>query len=229
MLWGSSSQCQTPRLGNLVWGSELSFLWENFCGIIILQFVGHPPRLYGIWLYCECTPPTISLWLLLYVFECRMFSFGSFQSFLLMVVQQLVVILVCLWEEVSSRSFYSIMLSPILLLFACFLIQPPSFSVLECLTQLNLITITTNTIWFLFGWFVNFPFSLFSGHLLLIKYFKIFHLILSVNFIYIYIYYYWPQRLQHTSLAYYSLIKLLIYHARTLQHFISFTHSLFFL
>ena len=26
-----SSQCQTPRLGILTWGSELSLLWENFC------------------------------------------------------------------------------------------------------------------------------------------------------------------------------------------------------
>ena len=32
---GSSSRCQTPRLGSLTWGSELSLLWENFCGIII--------------------------------------------------------------------------------------------------------------------------------------------------------------------------------------------------
>ena len=28
---GFSSQCQTPRLGILTWGSELSLLWENFC------------------------------------------------------------------------------------------------------------------------------------------------------------------------------------------------------
>ena len=32
---GSSSQCQTPRLGSLKWGSELSLLWENLCDIII--------------------------------------------------------------------------------------------------------------------------------------------------------------------------------------------------
>ena len=37
--------------------------------------------------------------------------FGRLQSFSSMVVQQLVVILVCLWEEVSSRSFYSAILS----------------------------------------------------------------------------------------------------------------------
>ena len=44
---GGSSQCQTPRLGSLMWGSEVSLLWENFCDIIILQFVGHPPRSGG--------------------------------------------------------------------------------------------------------------------------------------------------------------------------------------
>ena len=28
---GSSSHCQTPRLGSLMWVSELSLLWLNFC------------------------------------------------------------------------------------------------------------------------------------------------------------------------------------------------------
>ena len=108
ILWGLflMSDLQT---GSLICGSELSHLWKNFCDII-LQFVGHPPRVYGIWLYHECAPPTVLLWLLLYVFGCRIF-FGSFQFFLSMVVQQLVVVLVCLWEEVSSRSFYSAILS----------------------------------------------------------------------------------------------------------------------
>ena len=41
---GSSSHCQTPRLGSLTQGSELSLLWENFC----FQFLGHPPGMYGI-------------------------------------------------------------------------------------------------------------------------------------------------------------------------------------
>ena len=45
---GSSSQCQTPRLGSLIWGSELSLLWENLCDVIIFQFVGHPLGGYGI-------------------------------------------------------------------------------------------------------------------------------------------------------------------------------------
>ena len=49
------------RLGSLTWSPKFSLLWEIFCGIIILQFVGHLPRGYGIWLYYECAPPTISL------------------------------------------------------------------------------------------------------------------------------------------------------------------------
>ena len=35
-------------LGNLIWGSEVSLLCENLCNIIILQFVGLLPRVYGI-------------------------------------------------------------------------------------------------------------------------------------------------------------------------------------
>ena len=65
---GSSSQCQTPGLGSLMWGSDLSLLWENLCNIIILQFVGHPPRGYGF--ACIVSLPLL-LWFLLYVFSCR--------------------------------------------------------------------------------------------------------------------------------------------------------------
>ena len=43
MLWGSSSWCQSSRLGCLMWGSELSLLWENLWNIIIFQFVCHLP------------------------------------------------------------------------------------------------------------------------------------------------------------------------------------------
>ena len=44
----SSSRCWTRRLGSLTWGSELSLQWENFCGIIVFQFVGCLPSGYGI-------------------------------------------------------------------------------------------------------------------------------------------------------------------------------------
>ena len=74
----SSSCCQTPRLGSLTWGSEPSLQWVDFCGISVLQFVSHPPSSYGIWLYCDCAPHTISLWLLLCLWMWGIF-FGEFQ------------------------------------------------------------------------------------------------------------------------------------------------------
>ena len=73
----SSSCCQTPRLGSLTWGSELSLQWMDFCGIIVLHFVSHPPSSYGIWFYCGCAPPTVSLWLLLCLDVG--YLFGEFQ------------------------------------------------------------------------------------------------------------------------------------------------------
>ena len=37
------SLCQIPRLGSLMWGLEPWRQCENFFGIVVLQFVGHPP------------------------------------------------------------------------------------------------------------------------------------------------------------------------------------------
>ena len=74
----SSSRCRTPRLGSLMWGSELSLQWVDFCGISVLQSVSHPPNSYGIWFYCDWAPPTISLWLLLCIWIWGIF-FGEFQ------------------------------------------------------------------------------------------------------------------------------------------------------
>lgn len=91
---GFSSQSQTPRLGILTWGAELSLLWENFCQPLFSS-LGCPPRWYGIWLNLECTPFPTVLWFLICVFGCRI-SFSS------MVVQQLLVILAFLKQEVSS-------------------------------------------------------------------------------------------------------------------------------
>ena len=61
----SSFRCRTPRLGSLTWGSEPSLQWVDFCGISVRQSVSHPPSSYGSWFYSDCTPPTVSLWLLL--------------------------------------------------------------------------------------------------------------------------------------------------------------------
>ena len=73
-----SSRCRTPRLGSLMWGSEPSLQWVDFCGISVLQSVSHPPTSYGIWFYSDCATPTVSLWLLLCLWMWGIF-FGEFQ------------------------------------------------------------------------------------------------------------------------------------------------------
>ena len=73
----SSSCCQGPRLGSLTWGSEPSVQWVDFCGLSVLQFVSHPPSSYGIW-FCDCAPPSVSLWLLLCLWMWGIL-FGEFQ------------------------------------------------------------------------------------------------------------------------------------------------------
>ena len=74
----SSSYCQTPRFESLTWGSEPSLQWVDFCGISVLQFVSHPPSSYRIRFYCDCAPPTVSLWLLLCLWMWGIF-FGGCQ------------------------------------------------------------------------------------------------------------------------------------------------------
>ena len=44
----SQALCWIPRLRSLIWSSDSSQQWGNFFGIIVLQFVGHPPSEYGI-------------------------------------------------------------------------------------------------------------------------------------------------------------------------------------
>ena len=100
----SSSRCGTPRLGSLTWGSEPSLLWVGFCGISVLQFVRHPPISYGIWFYCDCAPPTVSLWFLLCLWMWGIFLVSS-SVFLPMIVQQLVVIPLLSQEGVSAHPF----------------------------------------------------------------------------------------------------------------------------
>ena len=57
----SQSPCQILRLGRLTWDSEPSQSGRTSLVFIALQFVGHPPSRYGIWFYCDCAPPAISL------------------------------------------------------------------------------------------------------------------------------------------------------------------------
>ena len=68
----SWSLCWILRLGSLTGGAEPSQEWENFFGIV-LQSVSHPPGGCRIWFYLDCTPPTISLPLLLCLWMCGFF------------------------------------------------------------------------------------------------------------------------------------------------------------
>lgn len=79
---------------------------QNFCPAVVLQFVGHPPGSDYI-----ASPPLLPvlLWFLRYVFSGRSFLVGS--SFSSMIVLQIVVILVCSREEVTSGSFHSSILA----------------------------------------------------------------------------------------------------------------------
>ena len=55
-----------------------SLQWVDLYGIIVLQFVSHPPSDHGIWFYCYCAPPTLSLQLLPCPWMWGIF-FGDFQ------------------------------------------------------------------------------------------------------------------------------------------------------
>ena len=95
----SQTLYQVPRLRSLVWGSEPSQQWENFFGIIVLQFVSHPPGGYGIWLLWFCPSYCLTVASSLSLDVGYLFLVGS-RVLLLVVVQQLVVILVLSQEEV---------------------------------------------------------------------------------------------------------------------------------
>ena len=99
----SQALYQVPRLGNLMWGSKPSQEWENFFGLIVLQFVGHPPGGYGVWfLLWLCSSHCLA--------ASAFWSLGMWYLFLVvsiillkLVVQQLVMILVVSQEKMSTH------------------------------------------------------------------------------------------------------------------------------
>ena len=96
----SSSCFQTPSLGSLTWGSEPSLQWVDFSGMCS-PVCESPTQQFGVWFYCDCAPPTISLWLLLCLWMWGIF-FGEFQC-LPVDDCSAVVILVLLQEGVRAR------------------------------------------------------------------------------------------------------------------------------
>ena len=99
---GSSFQCQIPRHGPLTWGAQNSHSYRWISVIQLFSVCGL--RAWQIWgcLYHIIAPPTSRCGLLL-VFWSRI-PFESFQSIWLKIVQHLAVILLFLWEKVSSSS-----------------------------------------------------------------------------------------------------------------------------
>ena len=97
-----SSHCPTPRLGSLTWGSEPSLQWVDFCGIIVLQSVSHPPAVMGFdfTVIASLLPSHCGF---SFVFGCEVSFLVSSSVFLLMSVQQLVVILAFSQEGVRAH------------------------------------------------------------------------------------------------------------------------------
>ena len=127
--WSSSSRCWTPRLGSLMWGSEPSLQWVDFCGISVLQSVSHAPSSYGIWFYCDCAPPTISLWLLLCLWMWGIF-FGEFQCLPVDDCPAASCDSCVLTRRSESMSFYSaILVPPISIMFVIIFSSLPLFFV----------------------------------------------------------------------------------------------------
>ena len=97
----SSSHCQTPSLGTwqVVWHS-------HFCGggtVTYFPLCGSLHSGYGC-SYKVKVPFLSSQCGCFFVFWSRMPFFGRFQAILLMVIHQLVVILVFLWDDISLSS-----------------------------------------------------------------------------------------------------------------------------
>ena len=98
----SSSHCRTPRLGSLMWGSEPSLQWVDFCGISVLQSVVTHPAVMGFD-FTVIVPLLPSHCGFSFVFGWGVSFLVCSRVFLLMIVQQLVVILVFSQEGGKAR------------------------------------------------------------------------------------------------------------------------------
>ena len=85
-----------------MWGSEPSLQWVDFCSIRVLQFVSQPPAVMGFD-FIVIAPLLPSLCGFSFVFGCGVSFLVSSSVFLLMIVQQLVVILVFSQEGVRAH------------------------------------------------------------------------------------------------------------------------------
>ena len=77
ILWEFLLPLPDPQVGKRDVGLRTFIPVKDICGIIVLQFVNHPPSGYGIWFYCDCAPPTVSLRLLLCLWMWDIFFGGG--------------------------------------------------------------------------------------------------------------------------------------------------------
>ena len=68
---GNTFWVQDPQAGEPNMGLRTLTALENHCNIIILQFVGHPPRVMGLDYIASLPLLPVSLWFVLYVFSYR--------------------------------------------------------------------------------------------------------------------------------------------------------------
>ena len=99
-LGGFSSYCPNPKMKNLMWASELSVLWENYCSISIFQFwVSLLVDIGFNFIVIASLLPTCYSFLSL---DVGFLFVVGFSILLSMVVQQLFAIWVLSQEEMST-------------------------------------------------------------------------------------------------------------------------------
>ena len=103
--WPSQSgSLGIPGLLPDAWAGKPDVGPKAFTAVTDLQW-GRPPGGCELCFCCDCTPPAVSLWLLLCPGKWRVFFLVGSSVLLLMVVEQLIEILVFLQEKMSSHPF----------------------------------------------------------------------------------------------------------------------------
>ena len=111
----SSLRCQTPRLESLGWAqSSHSFGRTSVIWLFPCLWVTHQRGMEFDYIMIMSVPLLSSYCGFFFISLSVEYLFWWAPAFLLMVVQLLAVISVCLWEEMSSGFFCSVLLSPVL-------------------------------------------------------------------------------------------------------------------
>ena len=96
ILWGFPVPLSDPQAGKPDVGFKMVTTVQELLWYYYSLICGCPPGGYRIWFYCDCTPPNVSLRLLLCLGMWSTFFLVGSSVLLLMAVQQLVAVLVLL-------------------------------------------------------------------------------------------------------------------------------------